>query len=47
MNASTSCIKQCDLALEYEARENDKLNNNEEEIDDPLNEYRAPVCGTC
>ena len=30
-----------------DARENDKLNSNEEENDDPLNEYRAPVCETC
>ena len=33
-----------DPTLEYDARENDKLNSNEEEIDDPLNECRAPVC---
>ena len=33
--------------LEFDARENDKLNSNEEENDDPLNEYRAPVCETC
>ena len=35
-----------DPALEYDARENDILNSNEEENDDPLNEYRAPVCET-
>ena len=29
-----------------DARENNKLNSNEEENDDPLNEYRAPVCET-
>ena len=45
--ASNNVTRDSDLALEYEARENDKLNNNGEEIDDPLNEYRAPVCGTC
>ena len=36
-----------DCALEYDVRENDKLNSNEEEIDDPLYEYRAPVCEIC
>ena len=36
-----------DPALEYDATENDILNSNEEENDDPLNEYRAPVCETC
>ena len=30
-----------------DARVNDKLNSNEEENDDPLNECRAPVCETC
>ena len=30
----------------YDARENDKLKSNEEENDDPLNEYRAPICET-
>ena len=33
--------------MEYDARENDKLNRNVEENDDPLNECRAPVCETC
>ena len=33
-----------DPALEFDARENDKLTGKEEENDDPLNEYRAPVC---
>ena len=33
--------------MEYNARENDKLNSNEEENDDSLIEYRAPVCETC
>ena len=36
-----------DPALKFDARENDKLNSNGEENDDPLNEYRAPVCETC
>ena len=36
-----------DAALEYDARENHKLNSNEEGNDDPLNAYRAPVCETC
>ena len=31
----------------YDARETDKLNGNEEENDDSLNKYRAPVCETC
>ena len=28
-----------DPALDFDAKENDKLNSNEEENDDPLNEY--------
>ena len=44
---SSNVTTDSDPALEYEARGNDKLNSNEEENDDPLNEYRAPVCETC
>ena len=36
-----------DPALEFDARENDKLNSDEEENDDPVNEYRALVYETC
>ena len=32
--------------MDFDAKENDKLNSNEEENDDPLNEYGAPVCET-
>ena len=44
---SSNVTTDSDPALEYDARGNDKLNSNEEENDDPLNEYRAPVCETC
>ena len=33
-------------ALGYDAKENDKLKSNEGENDDPLNEYRVPICET-
>ena len=36
-----------DPALECNATQDDKLNTDDEENDDPLNEYRAPVCETC
>ena len=36
-----------DPALEFGARENDKLTSDEVENDEPVNEYRAPVCETC
>ena len=44
---SNNVTTDSDPALEYDATENDRLNSNEEENDDPLNEYRAPVCETC
>ena len=44
---SNNVTTDSDPALEFDARENDKLTSNEEENDDPLNEYRAPVCETC
>ena len=44
---SNNVTTDSDPALEYDARENDKSNSKEEENDDPLNEYRAPVCETC
>ena len=44
---SNNVTTDSDPALEYDARENDKLNRNVEENDDPLNECRAPVCETC
>ena len=44
---SNNVTTDSDPALEYNARESDKLNSNEEENDDPLNEYGAPVCETC
>ena len=43
---SNNVTTDSDPALEYDARENDKSNSKEEENDDPLNEYRAPVCET-
>ena len=44
---SNNVTTDSDPALEFDTRKNDKLNSNEEENDDPLNEYRAPVCGAC
>ena len=44
---SNNVTTDSDPALEYDARENDKLNSNVEENDDPLNECRASVCKTC
>ena len=44
---SNNVIKDSGAVLEYDAKENDKLNSNQEENDDPLNEYRASVCETC
>ena len=44
---SNNVTTDSDPALEFDTRKNDKLNSNEEENDDPLNEYRAPVCETC
>ena len=44
---SNNVTTDSDAALEYDARENDKLNSNEEENDDTLNECRAPVCEIC
>ena len=44
---SNNVTTDSDPALKFDARENDKLNSNGEENDDPLNEYRAPVCETC
>ena len=43
---SNNVTTDSDPALEFDTRKNDKLNSNEEENDDPLNEYRAPVCET-
>ena len=43
---SNNVTTDTDPVLEYDARENVKFNTNEEN-DDPLNEYRAPVCETC
>ena len=37
---SNNVTTDSDPALEFDARENDKLTSNEEENDDPLNEYR-------
>ena len=39
---SNNVATDSDSTLEFDARENDKLNSNEEENDDPLNECRAP-----
>ena len=39
---SNNVTTDSDPALEFDARENDKLTSNAEENDDPLNEYRAP-----
>ena len=44
---SNNVTTDSDSALEFDARENDKLSSNEEENDDLLNEHRAPVCETC
>ena len=45
---SNNATTDSDAALVYDARETDKLNGNEEEEnDDSLNKYRAPVCETC
>ena len=44
---SNNVTTDSDPALKFDARENDNLNSNGEENDDPLNEYRAPVCETC
>ena len=44
---SNNATTDSDAALVYDARETDKLNGNEEENDDSLNKYRAPVCETC
>ena len=33
--------------MKHDARENDNVNSNEEENEDPLYEYRAPVSETC
>ena len=44
---SNNVTTDSDPALEFDARENDKLTSNEEENDDPLYEYRALVCETC
>lgn len=46
-NALNNVTTDSDPALRHDARENDKLNSNEEENEDPLNEYRAPVSETC
>ena len=44
---SNNATTDSDAALVYDARETDKLNGNEEEEnDDSLNKYRAPVCET-
>ena len=43
---SNNVTTNTDPVLEYDVRENVKFNTNEEN-DDPLNEYRAPVCETC
>ena len=43
---SNNVATDSDPTLEFDARENNKLNSNEEENDDPLNECRAPVCET-
>ena len=43
---SNNVTTDTDPVLEYDVRENVKFNTNEEN-DDPLNEYRAPVCETC
>ena len=42
-NTSNNVTTDTDLALKHDARENDSVNSNEEENEDPLNEYRAPV----
>ena len=44
---SNNVTTESDPALEYDARENDKLNSNEDENGDPLNGYRALVCDIC
>ena len=44
---SNNVTTDSDPALEYDARENDKLKSNVEENDDPLNDCRASVCKTC
>ena len=46
-STSNNVTTDSDPSLKFDARENDKLNSNGEENDDPLNEYRAPVCETC
>lgn len=46
-NALNNVTTDSDPALRHDARENDKLNSNEEENEDPLNEYRAPVSESC
>ena len=44
---SNNATTDSDAALVYDARETDKLNGTEEEEnDDSLNKYRAPVCET-
>ena len=44
---SNNVTTDSDPALEFGARENDKLTSDEVENDEPVNEYRAPVCETC
>ena len=46
-DTSNDVTTDSDPALEFDSRENDKLNSDEEENDDPLNEYRALVYETC
>ena len=44
---SNNVTTDSDPALEFGARENDKLTSDEVENDEPVNEYRASVCETC
>ena len=46
-DTSNNVTTDTDRALKHDARENDNVNSNEEENEDPLNEYRAPVSETC
>ena len=46
-NTSNNVTTETDPAFKHDARENDKVNSSEEENEDPLNEYRAPVSDTC
>ena len=44
---SNNVTTDSDPALEFGARENDKLTSDEVENDELVNEYRAPVYETC